>query len=105
MRCQAPWWSLAWLQKAIRMPARIMIVHDGPGMASGEPGFAEQAAAMLKQAGYDAAPFADPIDALDALDTRTRDTELLVTCANFAPGKPNGEFGAQYARARARVCA
>ena len=40
---------------------------------------------------------------IDALDTRTRDTELLVTCANFAPGKPNGVAlvspdGAQTAR-------
>jgi DNA-binding NtrC family response regulator len=64
------------------MPARVVVVLD-------EPGFAERVAQSLQRAGVDAAPLADPLVALDSLD-RAQQIELLVTCADHGPGKPNG---------------
>lgn len=64
------------------MPARVVLVLD-------EPGFAEKAAKLLNEAGYDTAPLSDPYAALDALEG-ARKIEVLVTCEEYGPGKPNG---------------
>ena len=65
------------------MPARVVVVHDGPD-------FAEQTATMLRgMAGCDAVPFIDPMVALGALED-VRTIELLVTCLEFGSGKPTG---------------
>jgi DNA-binding response OmpR family regulator len=72
------------------MPARIVIVHD-------EPDFAVPLTAALRSKGYDVATFMDPTAGLDALDEARR-VELLITCVNFPPGKPNGVSLARMAR-------
>ena len=64
------------------MPARVVLVFK-------EPGFSEKAARLLNDAGYDTAPMTDPFAALDALES-ARKIELLVTCADYGPNKPNG---------------
>jgi hypothetical protein len=64
------------------MPARIVVVLS-------EPGFADKAASALQAQGQDALPLADPMTALELLERAER-LELLVTCLNFPPGKPNG---------------
>jgi DNA-binding NtrC family response regulator len=64
------------------MPGRAVVVHDGPD-------FAEQTATTLREVGFDAASFSDPMAALDALEN-ANSVELLVTCLEFGPGKPNG---------------
>lgn len=64
------------------MPARIVVVLD-------EPRLAAQTASALQAQGQDALALADPIAALDALERAER-IEVLVTCLDFAPGKPNG---------------
>ncbi len=64
------------------MPARVAVVLD-------EPGFAESAARLLQDAGYDAAPLPDPHLALKALE-KAEKIELLVTCADHGPDRPNG---------------
>jgi hypothetical protein len=51
--------------------------------------FADRAAFALCGAGYEVAVFADPIKALNALDTATT-VEILITRVNYPPGKPNG---------------
>jgi DNA-binding response OmpR family regulator len=81
------------------MPARIVIVHD-------EPDFADPLTATLRSEGHDVATFTDPTIGLDALDAARR-VELLITCVNFPPGKPNGVSLARMARYRRpdiRVC-
>jgi DNA-binding NtrC family response regulator len=62
--------------------ARVVVVHN-------DPEFAAQVAATLTRAGHDVAVFADPMVALDALDT-AQHVEVLVTQIRFAPAKPNG---------------
>jgi DNA-binding response OmpR family regulator len=74
------------------MPARIMIVHD-------EPDFADEVASILRPGEDNVARFADPAAALDALESAER-IELLVSCADFGPGKLNGEALVRMARAR-----
>lgn len=72
------------------MPARILLVLD-------EPGFGEKAAQLLSGAGYDVAAISDPHAALDALEG-ARTIELLVTCADYGPNRPNGIALARMAR-------
>jgi hypothetical protein len=64
------------------MPARVVVVLS-------EPGFADKAASALQAQGQDALPLADPMTALELLERAER-LELLVTCLDFPPGKPNG---------------
>ena len=74
------------------MPARIVV-------ALNEPGFADRAAAVLAERGYDAKALPDSMAALDALEGAYR-IELLVTCPNFSAGKPNGVALVRIARRR-----
>jgi FixJ family two-component response regulator len=75
------------------MPGRVVVVHDGPD-------FAEQTATTLREAaGFDAASFSDPMAALDALENG-HSVELLVTCVEYQPGKPNGIALALMARTK-----
>jgi DNA-binding NtrC family response regulator len=64
------------------MPARVVVVLN-------EPEIAEKAASALRAQGQDALALVDPMTALEALEGAER-IEVLVTCLNFAPGKPNG---------------
>jgi hypothetical protein len=64
------------------IPARIAIVLN-------EPEVAEEAASALRAQGQDALALVDPMTALEALEGAER-IEVLVTCLDFAPGKPNG---------------
>ena len=64
------------------MPARIAIVLN-------EPEIAEEAASALRAQGQEALALVDPMTALEALEGAER-IEVLVTCLDFAPGKPNG---------------
>src|SRR5215472_7155977 len=61
--------------------ARIFIVHD-------DPAFSQDVRSALEAAGHTVAAFNDPMVALDALEDRR--IELLITRANFGPGKLNG---------------
>ena len=75
------------------MPGRVVVVHDGLD-------FAEQTATTLREiVGFNAAPFDDPMAALDTLE-KARSIELLVTCVEFQPGKPNGIALALMARTK-----
>ena len=64
------------------MPARVVFVLD-------EPGFADETASALQAQGHDALALSDPMTALELLERAER-LELLVTCLDFPPGKPNG---------------
>ena len=64
------------------MPARVVVVLN-------EPGFADKTASALRAQGHDSLALADPMTALELLERAER-LELLVTCLDFAPGKPNG---------------
>jgi DNA-binding NtrC family response regulator len=64
------------------MPARVVVVLD-------EPGFADETASALQAQGHDALALSDPMTALELLERAER-LELLVTCLDFVPGKPNG---------------
>jgi hypothetical protein len=64
------------------MPARAVVVLN-------ELEIAEKAASALRAQGQDALALVDPMTALEALEGAER-IEVLVTCLNFAPGKPNG---------------
>jgi DNA-binding NtrC family response regulator len=64
------------------MPARVVVVLN-------EPGFADKTASALRAQGHDSLALADPMTALELLE-RAKRLELLVTCLDFAPGKPNG---------------
>ena len=64
------------------MPARVVVVLD-------EPRFADETASALRAQGHDALALADPMTALELME-RAEQLELLVTCLDFAPGKPNG---------------
>lgn len=63
------------------MPARVVVVLG--------PDLSEETATALGKAGYEAAAFADPMIALDALESAER-VELLITRLDFGDGKPNG---------------
>jgi len=64
------------------MPARVVMVLT-------EEGVGEQAAEALVAAGYDATSLPDSMAALNALEAAAT-IELLITCADFGPGQPNG---------------
>ena len=64
------------------MPARIMIVN-------GDQTFLDAAVSALREANYEAAAFADPLLAIDALKTLQR-AELLITRMQFGLGQPHG---------------
>ena len=74
------------------MPARIVVVLN-------ELGIAEEAASTLRAQGQDALALIDPMTALEALEGAER-IEVLVTCLDFAPGKPNGIALGRMARLR-----
>jgi hypothetical protein len=74
------------------MPARIVV-------ALNEPGFADEAEAMLRGQGYDAKALPDSMAALEALEGAYL-IELLVTCPNFPDRKPNGVALARMARTK-----
>ena len=64
------------------MPARVIVVLN-------EPEFADKTASALRAQGYDVLALADPMMALELLERPER-LDLLVTCLDFAPGRPNG---------------
>src|ERR1700761_4099317 len=72
------------------MPARVVVVHD-------EPSFVDELMAALNLAGHRAVAFPDPLAAWDALEA-ARQTEILITRAQFPPGKSNGLALAHMAR-------
>jgi hypothetical protein len=71
------------------MPARVVVVLG--------PDLSEETAAALDKAGYEAAALADPMTALDALESAER-VELLITRLDFGHGKPNGTAPARMTR-------
>jgi DNA-binding NtrC family response regulator len=74
------------------VPARVVVVHD-------ETDFSDRAVTALGFAGYDVVAFADPMAALNALDTAER-VEVLITRVEFEPGKINGVALALMARTK-----
>jgi DNA-binding response OmpR family regulator len=72
--------------------ARVVLVHD-------EPEFGMQLTAALTLAGHLVAAFTDPMLALDMLDVDPR-VRMLITRAQFSPGKPNGVSLARMARTK-----
>ena len=74
------------------MPARIVVLLN-------EHEIAEEAASALRHKGQDALALVDPMTALEALEGAER-IEVLVTCLDFAPGKPNGIALGRMARLR-----
>jgi DNA-binding NtrC family response regulator len=77
-------------QEGFNIPARVVVVHSAQE-------YLDQVAAALGRAGFDAAAFSDPMPALEALEAAHR-IEVLVTCIEFAKGKPNGVALARMAR-------
>ena len=75
------------------MSARLLVVHD-------DPSFRDEVAARIAQARFDVHAFGDPLSALVAIDTCTPD--LLLTRADFGPGRLNGVALARMARLRSR---
>ena len=63
------------------MPARIVVVHDGPCL--------ERMISGLSQRGHDVRGYSDPLAALSALEDARR-VEVLLTRLHFGPGKSNG---------------
>jgi hypothetical protein len=74
------------------MVARVVISLN-------EPGFADRVASVLNACGFDSAALPDSMVALSALEAANR-VELLVTCCDHGPGKPNGLSLALMARMR-----
>lgn len=74
------------------MPARVVIVLD-------EPGFAAEIATEMNAAGHESVVLPDSMAGKQALKDAHR-IELLITCPDFAPGKPNGISLALMARRR-----
>jgi hypothetical protein len=70
------------------MPARIVVVLN-------EQEIAEEAASALRAQGQDALALVDPMTALEALEGAER-IEVLVTCLDFAAGKPNASRSAAW---------
>src|SRR5215469_7697258 len=64
------------------MTARIFIVHD-------DPTFSQDVRSAFEAAGHTVATFDDSMVVLDVLESAQR-IELLITQANFGPGKLNG---------------
>lgn len=74
------------------MPAKVVIVLT-------EPGVAQEVANLLPLGASDVLVLSNSMAALNALE-RAATIEVLVTCANFGPGQPNGASLALMARAR-----
>jgi CheY-like chemotaxis protein len=74
------------------MPARIILVQSNPELL-------DAAAATIRAAGHDVMTFADPIEALAALEQHAA-VELLITRLRFGPGKPHGRSLALMAKLR-----
>lgn len=72
------------------MPAEIVVVFS-------DWDFAGEVASRLRDAGHDATSLPGPMQALDALEGAVR-IELLITCLDFGPNKPNGIALARMAR-------
>ena len=64
------------------MPAPVVIVHQ-------QLETRRMLISTVRAAGYEVAGFADPIKALDAIETGSR-ARVLVTRLDFGPGKLNG---------------
>lgn len=64
------------------MPAPIVVVHQ-------QPDTQHMLVSTVRAAGYEVAGFADPLKALDAIETGSR-ARVLVTRLDFGPGKLNG---------------
>ncbi len=64
------------------MHARIVVVYD-------DPEFLEVLASAFGRAGHEVVAFNDPVAALEGLQA-AQPIEVLVTCAQFPPGKPDG---------------
>jgi DNA-binding response OmpR family regulator len=74
------------------MPLQIMVVHD-------DPAYREAVSRALREAGYDATAFPDPLAALDALETAAC-AKVLITRVTFPAGRSNGVSLALMARRR-----
>jgi CheY-like chemotaxis protein len=72
----------------------VVIVHQ-------EPAAGEAMAEAIHAHGHTVRLFTDPMPALDALE-HAEQAELLITCVQFPPGKPNGRSLAMMARMRRR---
>jgi DNA-binding NtrC family response regulator len=64
------------------MPAPVLVVHDDPDTRV-------LALAALRTVGLEVVAFADPMAALDAIETDSS-VRVLVTSVSFPTGKPNG---------------
>ena len=64
------------------MPAPVVVVHQ-------QLDTQRMLISTVRAAGYEVAGFADPIKALDAIETGSR-ARVLVTRLDFGPGKLNG---------------
>jgi DNA-binding NtrC family response regulator len=64
------------------LSANVVIVHD-------EAVFLDQAATALRHAGFNVVAFADPIDALSAVEAG-QPIDVLVTRVTFPEGRPHG---------------
>jgi DNA-binding NtrC family response regulator len=76
------------------MPAPVLIVHQ-------EHVAREMLLQAVQAAGYEAAGFADPLKALEAIETDSR-VRVLVTRVNFGEGKLNGAALARMVRHNVR---
>jgi DNA-binding NtrC family response regulator len=66
----------------IFMPAAVVVVHQ-------QPDTRQMLVSAVRAAGYEVTSFADPLSALDAIETGSR-VRVLVTRLDFGPGKLNG---------------
>lgn len=74
------------------MPAEVVVVFA-------DRRFSDGVVSRLRAANRDVAALPDSMEALTALEGAVR-IELLVTCLDFGPGKPNGIALARMARLR-----
>lgn len=64
------------------MPAPVVVVHQ-------QLDTRDMLMSIIRAAGFEVAGFADPLKALDAIETGSR-ARVLVTRLDFGPGKLNG---------------
>jgi DNA-binding NtrC family response regulator len=74
------------------MPAPVLVVHEDPNTR-------ELALSALRAAGHEVVAFADPIVALDAIESDSR-VRVLVTSVTFPARKPNGVSLARMVRVK-----
>jgi DNA-binding NtrC family response regulator len=70
------------IEWVVFMPAPVVVVHQ-------QHDTRQMLVSAVRAAGYEAAGFADPLKALDAIETGSR-VRVLVTRLDFGPGKLNG---------------